>query len=141
MIDLLLEWLIKIGLLFFILLTVVAYLSFIERKVAGWIQLRVGPNRVGPFGILQPAADGLKFIFKEDIIPLQANKWLYIAAPAIAIIPALMSFIVVPYGAEIYLFGKVRTLYVTRIEHSLVIRAGNRLRRSIRGRAGRLVLE
>lgn len=120
MIDLLLEWLIKIGLLFFILLTVVAYLSFVERKVAGWIQLRVGPNRVGPLGLLQPLADGLKFIFKEDIIPTQANKWLYIVAPAIAIVPALMSFIVIPYGTEITLFGKSRPLYVTQIDIALL---------------------
>ena len=120
MIDLLLEWLIKIGLLFFILLTVVAYLSFVERKVAGWIQLRVGPNRVGPLGLLQPLADGLKFIFKEDIIPSQANKWLYIVAPAIAIVPALMSFIVIPYGTEITLFGKSRPLYVTQIDIALL---------------------
>lgn len=120
MTDLLLEWLIKIAVIFFILLTTVAYLSYIERRVASWIQLRVGPNRVGPFGLLQPLADGLKFIFKEDIIPLQANKWLYIIAPAIAIVPALMTFIVIPYGTEITLFGRTIPLHVTQIDIALL---------------------
>ncbi|HKG20431.1 MAG TPA: NADH-quinone oxidoreductase subunit H, partial [Blastocatellia bacterium] len=90
MTELLLEWVIKIGVIIFLLLTAVAYVTFFERKVMSWIQLRIGPNRVGPWGLLQPAADGLKFIFKEDIIPLQANKWLYIVAPALSLIPALM---------------------------------------------------
>lgn len=120
MTDLLLEWLIKIAVIFFILITVVAYLSYIERRVASWIQLRVGPNRVGPLGLLQPLADGLKFIFKEDIIPLQANKWLYIAAPAIAIVPALMTFIVIPYGSEINIFGRTIPLHVTQIDIALL---------------------
>ena len=72
-----LEWIIKISVVLFVLLTTVAYLSFIERKVAGWIQLRVGPNRVGPWGLLQPAADGLKDLVvtaplaNEDIIKTQ----------------------------------------------------------------------
>jgi len=120
MTDLLLEWLIKIAVIFFILITVVAYLSYIERRVASWIQLRVGPNRVGPLGLLQPLADGLKFIFKEDIIPSQANKWLYIAAPAIAIVPALMTFIVIPYGSEVNLFGRTVPLRVTQIDIALL---------------------
>ncbi|HJQ70057.1 MAG TPA: NADH-quinone oxidoreductase subunit NuoH [Blastocatellia bacterium] len=120
MTDLLLEWLIKIAVIFFILLTTVAYLSYIERRVASWIQLRVGPNRVGPLGLLQPLADGLKFIFKEDIIPLKANKWLYVVAPAVAIVPALMSFIVIPYGTEITLFGRTIPLRVTQIDIALL---------------------
>jgi NADH-quinone oxidoreductase subunit H len=134
MTDLLLEWLIKILVIFFILITVVAYLSYIERRVASFIQLRVGPNRVGPFGLLQPLADGLKFIFKEDIIPLQANKWLYIVAPAIAIVPALMSFIVIPYGSEITLFGRTIQLHVTQIDIAL-------LYVRVRSRAGGLVFK
>lgn len=120
MTNVILEWLIKMGVVLFLLLTAVAYLSFLERKVAGWIQLRVGPNRVGPWGLLQPAADGLKFIFKEDIIPLQANKLLYIAAPAIGLIPALMTFIVVPYGSEVTLFGHRVTLHVTSFNVGLL---------------------
>ncbi|HKP13071.1 MAG TPA: NADH-quinone oxidoreductase subunit NuoH, partial [Blastocatellia bacterium] len=79
----------------------VAYLTFLERKIMSWIQLRIGPNRVGPWGLLQPLADGVKMIFKEDIIPTEANKWLYVAAPAISLIPALMTFIVIPYGSTV----------------------------------------
>ncbi|PYP83284.1 MAG: NADH-quinone oxidoreductase subunit NuoH [Blastocatellia bacterium AA13] len=120
MTGLLLEWLIKIAVVFAILLTAVAYLSYMERRVAGWIQIRVGPNRVGPLGLLQPLADGLKFIFKEDIVPLKANKLLYIVAPAAAIIPALMTFIVIPYGSEVVLFGKQIALHVTRINVALL---------------------
>jgi NADH-quinone oxidoreductase subunit H len=120
MTDLVLEWLIKIGVILFLLLTAVAYLSFLERKVAGWIQLRVGPNRVGPWGLLQPAADGLKFIFKEDIIPLEANKALYLLAPAASLIPALMTFIVIPYGSEVSLFGRTITLHVTSVNVGLL---------------------
>lgn len=115
-----LEWIIKIAVVIFVLLTTVAYLSFLERKVAGWIQLRVGPNRVGPWGLLQPAADGLKFIFKEDIIPLKANKLLYVIAPALGLIPALMTFIVVPYGAQVTLFGRDIDLHVTSFNVGLL---------------------
>jgi NADH-quinone oxidoreductase subunit H len=124
--DLLIEWLIKIVVMVFVLLTAVAYLTFLERKVMSWIQLRVGPNRAGPWGLLQPAADGLKMILKEDIIPLEANKWLYIAAPAIAVIPALMSFIVIPYGSLIPAasalnpLGRDISLHVTEVNVALL---------------------
>jgi NADH-quinone oxidoreductase subunit H len=91
-----------------------------ERKVMGWIQLRVGPNRVGPWGLLQPLADGLKMIFKEDIVPTQASRWLYILAPALSLIPALMTFIVIPYGSEINLFGHPVELHVTRMNVGLL---------------------
>jgi len=91
-----------------------------ERKVMGWIQMRVGPNRVGPWGMLQPLADGLKMIFKEDIVPLQASQWLYIMAPALSLIPALMTFIVIPYGSEINLFGRTIELHVTRMNVGLL---------------------
>ncbi len=124
MTSLLLEWLVKIAVVFAVLITSVAYLSYMERRVAGWIQIRVGPNRVGPFGLLQPLADGLKFIFKEDIIPIKANKLLYLAAPAAAIVPALMTFIVIPYGSEIVLFGKQIALHVTRINVGLLYLLG-----------------
>jgi NADH-quinone oxidoreductase subunit H len=82
------------------LLTALAYITFLERKVMALVQMRPGPNRVGPFGLLQPLADGLKFLFKEDIIPTQANTLLYIAAPAISLIPALLSFAVIPFGPQ-----------------------------------------
>jgi len=75
-----------------------AYLTWIERKVIARVQMRPGPTRVGPFGLLQPIADGLKFLFKEDVIPVNANRFLYIAAPVVSLIPALMAFSVIPFG-------------------------------------------
>jgi NADH-quinone oxidoreductase subunit H len=75
-----------------------AYLIYAERKVAAYMQDRIGPNRVGPWGLLQPIADGLKFLFKEDIIPLEVDKVLYLAAPGIAMTTALLAFAVVPFG-------------------------------------------
>jgi NADH-quinone oxidoreductase subunit H len=103
-----------------ILLTAVAYMVYIERRILGFIQLRTGPNRVGPLGLLQPAADGIKFMFKEDIIPLTANKLLYIIAPTLILIPALMTFIVIPYGSSITIFGYTIDLYVTRFDVGLL---------------------
>jgi NADH-quinone oxidoreductase subunit H len=96
-----------------------------ERKVMAWIQMRVGPNRVGLgkfrlWGLMQPLADGLKMIFKEDIIPLQANRWLYVLAPALSLIPALMTFIVIPYGSHITIFGYTIELHVTRMNVGLL---------------------
>ncbi len=75
-----------------------AYLTWIERKVIARVQMRPGPTRVGPFGLLQPIADGLKFLFKEDVIPVNANRFLYIAAPVVSLIPALLAFSVIPFG-------------------------------------------
>lgn len=120
MTDLFIEWIIKILVIFGILLTAVAYLSYMERKVMGWIQLRKGPNRVGPGGLLQPLADGLKFMFKEDIIPLQANRVLFALAPMLFLVPAVMTFIVIPYGSEVTLFGRTIALHVTRFDVGLL---------------------
>src|SRR5437016_1984762 len=75
-----------------------AYLTWLERKVMARVQMRPGPTRVGPFGLLQPIADGLKVLFKEDVIPTNANKFLYIAAPVVSLIPALLSFSIIPFG-------------------------------------------
>jgi NADH-quinone oxidoreductase subunit H len=120
MANLLLEWVIKTIVILLILVTAVAYVTLMERKVMSWIQLRVGPNRVGPWGLLQPLADGLKMIFKEDIVPTQASRWLYILAPALSLIPALMTFIVIPYGSEINLFGYRVEMHVTRMNVGLL---------------------
>src|SRR5947207_16023645 len=84
-----------------VMLTICAYLIYVERKIAAWVQDRLGPNRVGPLGLLQPIADGLKFLFKEDIIPDQVDKVLFMAAPAIAIGTATLAFAVVPFGRTV----------------------------------------
>ncbi|HSE83000.1 MAG TPA: NADH-quinone oxidoreductase subunit NuoH [Thermodesulfobacteriota bacterium] len=97
----------KIALVLFVVLTLVAYLTYAERRVSAFIQDRLGPNRVGPFGLLQPLADGVKFIFKEDIIPENANKPFYIIAPALSLVTAIIALAVIPigYGFNTTLFG------------------------------------
>ena len=92
----------------------VAYTTYAERRVIGWIQVRQGCNRVGPYGLLQPLADGLKLFLKETIIPTKANKFLFIAAPVVALMPALLAFAVVPFG-ETTLFGLWETTHVMAI--------------------------
>ena len=79
----------------------VAYLSWLERKLMARVQMRPGPTRVGPFGLLQPVADGLKFLFKEDVVPTGANRFLYVIAPLLSLIPALLSFSVIPFGPSL----------------------------------------
>jgi NADH-quinone oxidoreductase subunit H len=81
----------------FVLLTV-AYATWAERKIIGHMQVRIGPNRVGPLGLLQPIADGLKLFFKEEIVPDQASKFAFLMAPLIALVPAFISFAVIPFG-------------------------------------------
>ena len=94
----------------------VAYITYAERRVIGWIQVRKGCNRVGWAGLLQPIADGLKLIFKETIIPNPANKLLFVAAPILSLTPALLAFAVVPFG-ETSLFGLWETPHVMAIAH------------------------
>jgi NADH-quinone oxidoreductase subunit H len=77
-------------------------LTLMERRISGFIQDRLGPNRVGPYGLLQPIADALKFFLKEDIIPSHVEKALYILGPMLILIPALMTFAVIPFGDQIY---------------------------------------
>jgi NADH-quinone oxidoreductase subunit H len=81
----------------------VAYLTLAERKVIGWMQVRIGPNRVGPLGLLQPIADAIKLLMKEIIIPSGANKFLFIFAPVLSIMPALAAWAVVPFSPEVVL--------------------------------------
>ncbi|MBI5682945.1 MAG: NADH-quinone oxidoreductase subunit NuoH [Deltaproteobacteria bacterium] len=88
-------------------------LTWIERKVAGHIQLRLGPFRVGWHGILQPVADMIKLMFKEDIIPERADKWLFKLAPIISLVPIFLTFATVPVGENITVLGKEITLYIS----------------------------
>lgn len=94
-----------IGLVFAITLGIAAYSTYFERKVAAFMQDRVGPDRAGPFGILQPLADAVKMFMKEDFIPSHANKWLFIAGPCIAMLTALMTSAVVPFGDTVSIAG------------------------------------
>lgn len=96
-------------------LGIALYTTFAERKVAGIIQDRRGPNRAGPFGLLQPLADGLKMIMKEEIIPLTSNKWLFILGPNLAMITAMMTSAVIPWGNRIEAFGRTIDLQIADI--------------------------
>jgi NADH-quinone oxidoreductase subunit H len=92
---------IKMLLVFTVIMVGVALLTLMERKVSAWMQNRRGPNRVGPAGLLQPAADGLKNILKEETFPALANRWLFLLAPAFSFIPALLLSAVIPFGAPL----------------------------------------
>jgi len=115
---------IKILIAVLVLLTAVAYTTLLERKVVAHIQNRWGPSRVGPFGIWQPLADGLKFIFKEDLTPPFANRPLYLLAPLIALITAMSSIAVIPIGPWISL-GSIHTpLQITDVNIGLLVILG-----------------
>jgi NADH-quinone oxidoreductase subunit H len=106
------EWTVKAVVLIFVCLTGFAYLTLYERKVLARMQVRVGPNRAGPFGLLQPVADAVKLIFKEELIPAEADKLIFILAPVITVVPALIIMAVVPFGPAITLFGRTISLSV-----------------------------
>jgi NADH-quinone oxidoreductase subunit H len=111
----------KVGLVLFVIITAVAYCVWFERRLLAVIQKRLGPNRVGPFGLLQPLADGLKFIFKEDIIPHDVNKLLFVIAPMVALVPALMTFAVIPFARQITIPGLGDIpLYITSLNVGLL---------------------
>ena len=95
----------KIVVVFGCLMLTVAYMTWVERKVISDFQVRLGPTRVGPFGLLQPIADGIKLFFKEDLIPSQADRTIFLLAPALSLTPALISFAVIPFGETTTLFG------------------------------------
>jgi NADH-quinone oxidoreductase subunit H len=105
--------LLKILIITHVLLGAVAYTVWLERKVIGRMQNRWGPTRVGPFGLLQPIADGLKFIVKEDMLPPGVNKPLFVAAPLIAVALALTSLAVIPFGETITIFGYTTPLQIS----------------------------
>ncbi|MBV9574236.1 MAG: NADH-quinone oxidoreductase subunit NuoH [Acidobacteriales bacterium] len=107
-----------------VLLTAVAYTVWLERKVVGHIQNRWGPTRVGPFGLLQPLADGVKFMFKEDLVPPHVYKPLYIAAPIIAVVCALTSISVIPIGNWVTVGGLRTPLQITDLNIGLLIILG-----------------
>jgi NADH-quinone oxidoreductase subunit H len=111
---------VKVLIVFTAMLLIVAYMTLMERKVLGHMQVRFGPNRAGPFGLLQPVADGIKLFFKEDIIVPFANRIIYILAPAIIVITALVSFAVIPFGDSIKIMGQSIDLVVADVNVGLL---------------------
>ena len=97
-------------------LGIAMYTTFAERKVAAILQDRRGPNRAGPFGLLQPLADGLKLFFKEEIIPNLSNKFLFILGPSLAMMTAMMTSAVIPWGDKVHLFGRDIALQIANID-------------------------
>src|SRR5260370_41161512 len=115
---------IKTVLSLFVLLTAVAYPVWLERKVGGHMQNRWGPTRVGPFGLLQPAADGVKFLFKEDLTPPHVYRPLFIAAPMIAVIFAITSIAVIPFGNSLHVCSITTPMQITDVNIGLLVVVG-----------------
>jgi NADH-quinone oxidoreductase subunit H len=116
--------LVLVLLLFLISLGIAAYQTYFERKLAGWIQDRVGPDRAGPFGILQPIADGVKMFMKEDFTPANADKWLFILGPGIAMFTSLITSAIIPWGTDLQLFGRSISLQVAEINIGILFAFG-----------------
>jgi NADH-quinone oxidoreductase subunit H len=111
---------VKIALVLLILLTGVAYITWLERKVVAHIQARWGPYLVGPHGLLQPVADGIKFILKEDIMPLEADKIIYWLAPFLGFVLAFLSIAVIPFGGSFTLYGRQIQFQITDLNVGLL---------------------
>ena len=120
MIDLVVIPLIKIVIVLAAVLVTVMYLVLLERKVQAWVQVRLGPMRVGPHGVLQPIADVLKLFVKEDITPVRADKWVFTLAPIIVLVPAIIAFAVIPFGDSVSIFGKPVPLYIADLNVGLL---------------------
>jgi len=112
---LIIEWIIKAVVILLFCVTGFAYVTFYERRALARMQVRIGPNRAGPSGWLQPVADGIKLIFKEEVIPARAYKVLFILAPMITVFPALVILAVIPWGTAITIFGRTIPLFLTDI--------------------------
>jgi NADH-quinone oxidoreductase subunit H len=116
----LIEMAVKVIVATLILMGFVAYTTLLERKALGWILVRPGPNRVGPWGLLQPIADGIKSFFKEEIIPDEADKTLYVIAPGICLFTALSMFAVIPFGGTITILGRQVGMVIADIDSGLL---------------------
>ena len=111
---------VKLAIVIQVLLGGVSVMTLVERRLSAVIQFRLGPNRVGPFGVLQPIADGIKFLMKEEMIPVDAHRPIYILAPGLALVTALFSFCVVPFGPTIELFGRKIGLVVLDLDGGIL---------------------
>jgi len=115
MLEELVIMLVKIGVVFGAVLLTVAYMTWLERKLIADFQVRLGPTRVGPYGLLQPIADGLKLMLKEDLTPAHVDRFVYLLAPCLSIIPAFVTFAVIPFGGTTTLFGLLSKPVAMRI--------------------------
>jgi NADH-quinone oxidoreductase subunit H len=113
--------LVKYAVMFLVFLNVAPIMNWVERRACAYIQDRPGPNRVGPFGLFQPLADVAKFLFKEDVTPAAADKALYLMAPAIALLPAFTTFVVIPFGPEIAVAGRTVRLIVADADAGVLL--------------------
>lgn len=115
MVDTFVVPLLKIVVLLNAVLVSVTFMTLLERKIIAWVQVRLGPMRVGPYGVLQPIADAIKLLLKEDITPARADTWVFMLAPILAIVPALIAFAVIPFDREASFFGHAVPLFIADI--------------------------
>jgi NADH-quinone oxidoreductase subunit H len=113
--------LVKYAAMFLVFLNVAPIMNWVERRACAYIQDRPGPNRVGPFGLFQPLADVAKFMFKEDVTPAAADKVLYLMAPALALLPAFTTFVVIPFGPDITVAGEAVRLVVANVDTGVLL--------------------
>jgi NADH-quinone oxidoreductase subunit H len=110
----------KLAVVLGVLLLTAAYLVLIERKFLARLQIRYGPNRAGPYGLLQPLADGLKLIVKEDIVPAAADRWIFLVAPVVVTLTALLMFAVVPLGRDLVVLGRPVPMVISDLNVGLL---------------------
>ncbi len=113
--------LVKYGLMFAVFINVAPIMVWVERRGCAYIQDRPGPNRVGPLGLFQPLADAVKFLFKEDVTPALVDRPLYLLAPALALVPAFTTFVVVPFGPDIQVAGRTIPMVVANVETGVLL--------------------
>jgi NADH-quinone oxidoreductase subunit H len=111
---------VKVLVVFGVLLTLFSLMTWIERRALAFMQFRLGPNRTGPLGILQPVADGIKLFFKEEAMPAGATRWAFVAAPVVSLTSAFLAVAVVPYGGTLTLFGREFSLQIADLDVGLL---------------------